>query len=95
MPKLYRGWSDDQVDAVLNDTIPSGKNYAQCAYFCRTYLNKGFRPIKSRVTNDARSSEYADMHSKGMSYAEIAEKVGLSRQRVGIIVKKWRQRNKE
>lgn len=81
-------WTDEQIELLKNDIVPEGKSIIQCSYYCRAYLNKGFRPVKNHLPVDSRALEFLDMHKKGMSYAEIASKVGISRQRVGIIVKK-------
>lgn len=89
-------WTTEQIELLQKDILPPGKNIAQCSYYCRTYLNKGFRPVKSKCIKDnPRAVEYTEMHKSGMSFAEIAKKVGLSRQRVGIIVKKWQDANKK
>lgn len=93
--KLFRGWTDSQVKMVQNDQIPQGKTYAQCAYFSKRYLHKGFRPLRSKSTPNPRNLEFVKMHDSGMSYAQIAEKVGISRQRIGLIVKKCRTANAE
>lgn len=87
----YKNWTDLQVEQVKNHIIPDGKNYAQCMYFCRTRLGMKFSlPKKSKIPDIEKHRAYAEMYASGMTYAEIAKKVGLSRQRVGVIVKNWK-----
>lgn len=96
MADKYKYWTDLQVEQVEKNIIPEGKNYAQCSYFCRRYLGHGFKPVKSLLqTENKRGKEYAEMHKSGMSYAEIAKQVGLSRQRVGLLVKNWISKHPE
>lgn len=97
MPAINKNWTDAQVEQVSNNILPEGKNYAQCSYFCRRYLGKGFKPVKAFqvVAENSKAKEYAEMHKSGMSYAEIAKQVGLSRQRVGLLVKNWISKHPE
>lgn len=92
MKNTFKGWTDQQVEMVKNNIIPEGKNRNQCSYFCRTYLHQGFRPVRSKQSCSPRGRDFAVMHESGMSYAEIARKVGLSRQRVAVLVTTWLKR---
>lgn len=79
--------SDEQIEQLKEDVIPDGMTYQQCSYYCRTYLSKSFRPVKSKYQNP-HVEEFYNLHRSGLSYAEIAKRVGLSRQRVAVIVSK-------
>lgn len=84
----YKNWTLEEIEQVKNDEIPKGKNYAQCSYFCRAHLNKGFRPVKDKEvkTPNERGKRFKEMHEKGMTYNQIALEEGLTRQRVHALV---------
>lgn len=88
----YR-WSDEQIALVRRGIIPEGTTYAQCMYFCKTRLGIKFKVARKAIKENPKHEEYARMHAMGMSYTEIAIKVGLTRQRIGVIVKKWNARH--
>lgn len=92
----YKNWTQKQIDMLLKDQQPAGKTYAQCSYFCRAHLNKGFRPVKDKIAAgwDTRGKRYVEMHKKGMSYAQIAAQEGLTRQRVHAVIRAFHARNK-
>lgn len=87
----YKNWTDKQIEAVKNNKIPKGKTYAQCAYFARAHLHKGFRPVKGKITEDRdlRGKKYWELHNSGMSYSQIAVQEGVSRQRVHAIIQQY------
>ena len=87
----YKNWTDKQIEAVKNNKIPKGKTYAQCAYFASAHLHRGFRPVKSKITEDRdlRGKKYWEMHNQGMSYSQIALNEGVSRQRVHAIIQQY------
>ena len=76
-------------------------NYFIGSYFCRN-ICKNFRGIESgkincsgdedktffgkHIDRDVRIKEVAKMHAEGMSYSEIAQKIGCTRQNVHIII---------
>ena len=89
----YKNWTAEEIEQLKNNEIPEGKNYAQCSYFCRAHLNKGFRPVKDKesVVPSERGRKFKEMHDKGMTYNQIALEVGLTRQRVHAIVESYRK----
>lgn len=93
----YKNWTATQIEAVKNNKIPKGKSYAQCAYFARAHLHKGFRPVKSKITEDRdlRGKKFYEMHEKGMSYSQIAINEDISRQRVHAIIQSFLKSQEE
>lgn len=87
----YKGWTAKQVEDVKNNKMAEGKTYAQCAYFARVYLHKGFRPVKGKVaeSRDLRGKKFYEMHEKGMSYSQISLEAGLTRQRIHAIIQSY------
>ena len=87
----YKNWTDKQIEAVKNNKIPKGKTYAQCAYFARAHLHRGFRPVKGKITEDRdlRGKKYWELHNSGMPYSQIAVQEGVSRQRVHAIIQQY------
>ena len=87
----YKGWTDKQVEDVKNNKVAKGKTYAQCAYFARAHLHQGFRPVKDKTTTlrDLKGKKFFETHEKGMSYSQIAAKVGLTRQRIHSIIQQY------
>lgn len=87
----YKNWTDKQIEAVKNNKIPKGKTYAQCVYFARAHLHRGFRPVKGKITEDRdlRGKKYWELHNSGMSYSQIAVQEGVSRQRVHAIIQQY------
>lgn len=95
MSRRHIVWEPEQIEAVRNNSIPPGKNYGQCAYYARKYLGQRFLPVKSveDAARNERGRKYYEMYLSGKTYTDIAKEVGLSRQRVHIIVQKWLDRN--
>ena len=93
----YKNWTATQIEAVKNNKIPKGKTYAQCAYFARAHLHKGFRPVKGKITEDRdlRGKKYWELHNSGMSYSQIAVQEGISRQRVHAIIQSFLKSQEE
>lgn len=87
----YKNWTVEEIEQIKNNEIPEGKNYAQCSYFCRAHLNKGFRPFKDKETRvpNERGRKYFEMHENGMTYSQIALEVGLTRQRIHALVESY------
>ena len=87
----YKNWTATQIEAVKNNKVPKGKTYAQCAYFARAHLHRGFRPVKGKITEDRdlRGKKFYEMHEKGMSYRDIAITEGVTRQRIHATIKQW------
>ena len=87
----YKGWTTKQVEAVKNNKMAEGKTYAQCAYFARVYLHKGFRPVKGIIakSRDIKGKRFYAMHERGKSYTEIAKKYGLTRQRIHAVIQQY------
>lgn len=91
METPYKNWTAKQIDAVMNNKIAKGKTYAQCAYFARAHLHRGFRPVKNKITEerDLRGKQYMEMHNNGMSYSQIASTAGVTRQRVQSTIQQY------
>ena len=87
----YKNWTVEQINQVKKDIIPEGKTYAQCSYFCRMHLHRGFRPVKLLMSKDRdmRGKKFYEMHEKGMSYRDIAITEGVTRQRIHATIKQW------
>jgi hypothetical protein len=87
----YKNWTSKQVEDVKNNKIAQGKTYAQCAYFARAHLHRGFRPVKGKVaeSRNLRGKKFFEMHEKGMSYSQISLEAGLTRQRIHAIIQSY------
>lgn len=87
----YKNWTVEQIEQLKNNIVPKGKSYAQCSYFCRVHLHRGFRPVKSKIANnrDLKGKKFYEMHEQGMSYRDIAIAEGLTRQRIHATIKQW------
>lgn len=83
-------WTDKQIQAVMENRIPEGKTYAQCSHYCRYHLHRGFSPIRRRSRDD-RAARMFKMHESGMTYQAIADKEGITRQRVHSLIQQWQK----
>ena len=88
-----KGWTNEQVSQVLRDQIPEGKTYSQCYYFSNRYLHRPFTPARKK--QHARIIEMGEqieeMLDQLLSYAEIAERFNLSKQRIYSIMQRYKE----
>lgn len=88
-----KGWTNEQIQLVLRDQIPEGKSYHQCYYFSNKYLHRPFTPARkkqhARILEMGQQIE--DMLDQLLSYAEIAERFNLSRQRIYSIMQRYKE----
>lgn len=88
-----KGWTNEQVQFVLQDKIPEGKTYNQCYYFSNRYLHRPFTPARKK--QHARIIEMGEqieeMLDQLLSYAEIAERFNLSKQRIYSIMQRYKE----
>jgi DNA invertase Pin-like site-specific DNA recombinase len=88
-----KGWTSEQVSQVLRDQIPEGKTYSQCYYFSNRYLHRPFTPARkkqhARILEMGQQIE--EMLDQCLSYADIAEKFNLSKQRIYSIMKRYKE----
>lgn len=88
-----KNWTHEEIVQVLQDKIPEGKTYNQCYYFSNRYLHRPFTPARKK--QHARIIEMGEqieeMLDQLLSYAEIAERFNLSKQRIYSIMQRYNQ----
>lgn len=89
----FKGWTNEEIAQVLRDHIPEGKTYSQCYYFSNRYLHRPFTPARKK--QHARILEMGEqieeMLDQLLSYAEIAERFNLSKQRIYSIMQRYKE----
>lgn len=89
----FKDWTYEQVQFVLQDKIPEGKTYNQCYYFSNRYLHRPFTPTRKK--QHARilkiGEQIEEMLGQLLSYAEIAERFNLSKQRIYSIMQRYKE----
>lgn len=88
-----KNWTHEEIVQVLRDQIPEGKTYSQCYYFSNRYLHRPFTPARKK--QHARILEMGEqieeMQAQLLSYAEIAERFNLSKQRIYSIMQRYKE----
>lgn len=88
-----KNWTHEEIVQVLQDKIPEGKTYNQCYYFSNRYLHRPFTPARKK--QHARIIEMGEqieeMLGLLLSYAEIAERFNLSKQRIYSIMQRYKE----
>lgn len=89
----FKDWTNEQIQLVLQDKIPEGKTYNQCYYFSNRYLHRPFTPArkKQHARIIAKGEQIEDMLDQLLSYAEIAERFNLSKQRIYSIMQRYKE----
>lgn len=89
----FKDWTNEQIQLVLQDKIPDGKTYNQCYYFSNKYLHRPFTPARKkqheRIMEIGRQIEA--MQDAFLSYSEIAAQLGLSKQRIYALAKRYKE----
>ena len=84
------GVTDEQVEALKQNRVPDGMSMKR-ARTVASLMRIPFHPVQAarREARMARCKEVYDMKFSGMTYREIGEKLGVSRQRVHGLMMVW------
>lgn len=82
-----REFTEDEAKMVLDNVVPPGRTVCECrAYSIRTF-GRGFRPTR-RAAMERAVGLYNMHNADGLSYTDIARRIGISRQRVQQLCRK-------
>lgn len=84
---LKKTWDEDKT--VRENAIALGYSYSRASYYCRKYNLKAKWKRKGQYTLN-RLQKVQDYLDKGISQADIARVMGLSRERVRQLVNEYK-----